>query len=96
MRKIIENYDLDIEYGDGECSIAGAVLLHYMNPPDNIKAYYAHPEPTFLAEVVARSINTRIGEQLLVDWCVQAVDYCLIGDSKAAIRMMQKIISSTD
>ena len=92
VREIIKNFKLDDEYGDGECSVPGAVLLYAMNPPDDVKPYYSHPQSDFLAEVIATRLNTVVGEQLLIDKCNQLIDLCKNKKSHAAIALMQWIL----
>ena len=91
VREILERYKIEESYGEGECSIAGAVCIDFIKPRSSLVGYYSHPEPLFLAEVLSK-VNTRIGEQLLIDMCDNIVTACIEGDDEYAINLLQRVL----
>ena len=91
VQELLNKYDVEEEYGMGECSIAGAVCLEYKKPRANLVPYYSHPQPLFLAEVLAQ-VNTRIGEQLLIDICDNIIMACEDNDTERAMHLLQRVI----
>ena len=91
VREMVEGYDIGTGYNEGYCSIAGAFCLEYLKPTKSLEDYYTYPSPVLLAQLLS-TINTRIGEQLILDISTDIVDACGRDEPEKAINRLQEVI----